>query len=82
MNEDSQPSTPAGTMNTAGTLTSGDRILSVESSIDGIKWNEQYRVRLEDFVNIIHATTAHTYFLSKSIFLCALQDDGKFDIAS
>ncbi|EIE90585.1 hypothetical protein G6F46_001526 [Rhizopus delemar] len=34
MNEDSQPSTPAGTMNTAGTLTSGDRILSVESSID------------------------------------------------
>jgi hypothetical protein len=37
---------------------------------------------LEELVNIIHATTTHTYSLSKFIFLCALQDDDKFDIAS
>jgi hypothetical protein len=37
MNEDSLPSTPAGTMSTTGTLASDDRILSVKSSIDGIE---------------------------------------------
>jgi hypothetical protein len=69
-------------MSTTGTLASGDHILFVKSSIDGIGWNEQYQERLEEFVNIIHATTTHVYSLSKFIFLCALQDDGKFDIAS
>jgi hypothetical protein len=57
MNEDSQPSTSAGTMSTTGILASGGRILSVKSSINGIGWNEQYRERLETFVNVIHATT-------------------------
>ncbi|KAG1145270.1 hypothetical protein G6F37_005698 [Rhizopus arrhizus] len=69
-------------MSTTGTLASSDHILFVKSSIDGIGWNEQYRERLEELVNIIHATTTHAYSLSKFIFLCALQDDGKFDIAS
>jgi hypothetical protein len=41
MNEDSQQSTPAGTMSTTGTLVSDYRILSVKSSINGIGWNEQ-----------------------------------------
>ncbi|KAG1146988.1 hypothetical protein G6F37_004412 [Rhizopus arrhizus] len=82
MNEDSQPSTSAGTMSTTGTLASDDRILSVKSSIDGIGWNEEYRERLEEFVNIIHATTTHAYSLSKFIFLYALQDNGNFDIVS
>jgi hypothetical protein len=36
MNGDSQPSTSAGTMSITGILISGDRILSVKSSIDGI----------------------------------------------
>jgi hypothetical protein len=82
MNEDSLPNTSAGSMSTIGTIASGDRILSVESSINGIGWNEQYRERLEDFVNIIHATTTHAYSLSKFIVLCALQDDDNFDIAA
>ncbi|KAG1049652.1 hypothetical protein G6F43_008032 [Rhizopus delemar] len=82
MNEDLQPSTSSGTISVTGTLASGDRILSVKSCIDGIGWNEQCRERLGKFVNIIHATTTHAYSLSKFIFLCAHQDDGKFDVAS
>lgn|SRR6478609_7900993 len=82
MNENSLPSTPADIMCTTGTLASGDRILSVKSSIDGIDWNEQYRERLEGFVNIIHATTTHAYSMSQFIFLCALQDDPNFDITA
>ncbi|KAG1144790.1 hypothetical protein G6F37_006611 [Rhizopus arrhizus] len=64
------------------TFASGDRILSVKSSIDGTGWNEQYRKRLEKFVNITHTTTTHPYSLSKFIFLCALQYDSNFDIGS
>ncbi|KAG1290082.1 hypothetical protein G6F66_008950 [Rhizopus arrhizus] len=82
MNEDSQSSTPASTMSTTGALVSDYRILSVKSSINGIGWNEQYRERLEELVNIIHATATHTYSLSKFIFLCALQDDDNFYIAA
>jgi hypothetical protein len=78
MKEDSLPSTSAGTMGTTSTLASCDCILSVKSSIDGIDWNG----RLEDFVNIIHATTTQTYSLSRFIFLCTLQDDDNFDIAA
>ncbi|KAG1166720.1 hypothetical protein G6F46_009216 [Rhizopus delemar] len=82
MNEDSQPSTSAGTMSTTGILVSGDRFLSVKSSTDGIGWNVQYRERLETFLNFIHATATQVYSLSKFIFLCALHDDASFDIAS
>lgn len=57
MNENSQTSTSAGSMSTNGALASCDRILSVKSSIDGIGWNEQYRERLKNFVNIVHTTT-------------------------
>ncbi|KAG0742847.1 hypothetical protein G6F57_010250 [Rhizopus arrhizus] len=63
-------------------LASGDRILFVKSFIDGIGWNEQYQERSEEIVNIIHATTTHAYPLSKFIFLCAIQDNASFDIAS
>ncbi|KAG1463640.1 hypothetical protein G6F46_003649 [Rhizopus delemar] len=63
-------------------LASGNRILSVKSSNDGIGWNEQYRERSEEFVNTIHATTTHAYSLCKFIFLCAIQDGASFDIAS
>ncbi|KAG0946916.1 hypothetical protein G6F57_002440 [Rhizopus arrhizus] len=69
MNKDYLPSASAGTMSTTGPLASGDRILSLESFVDDIGWNEQYRERSEDFVNIIHATTTHVYSLSNFIFL-------------
>ncbi|KAG1376765.1 hypothetical protein G6F61_007329 [Rhizopus arrhizus] len=62
-------------MSTTRALVSDYSILSVKLSIDGIGWNEQYRERLEKFVNIIHATTTHAYSLSKFIFLCTFQDD-------
>ncbi|KAG1181426.1 hypothetical protein G6F46_011169 [Rhizopus delemar] len=82
MNENSQTSTSAGSMGTNGTLASCDHILSVKSSIDGIGWNEQYRERLEDFVNIVHTSTTHDCSLSKFVFLCTLQDDDHFDITA
>ncbi|KAG1135469.1 hypothetical protein G6F37_012803 [Rhizopus arrhizus] len=82
MNEDSLPSTLADIMCTAGTLASGDRILSVKSSIDGIGWNEQYQERLEGFVNIIHPTKTHAYSMSQFIFLCGLQGDPNSDITA
>ncbi|KAG1046527.1 hypothetical protein G6F43_010993 [Rhizopus delemar] len=81
-NEDSLSSTSAGIMGTTGTLASEYCILPIKSRIDGIGWNEQYRERLEEFVNIIHTTIMHVCSLSKFIFLCALQDDASFDIAS
>lgn len=72
MNEDYLPSALADTRSTTDTLASGDRILSVESIIDDVGWNERYRERLKEFVNIIHATTTHVYFLSNFIFLRTL----------
>ncbi|KAG1463910.1 hypothetical protein G6F46_003678 [Rhizopus delemar] len=50
MNEDYLPSALADTRSTTDTLASGDRILSVESIIDDVGWNERYRERLKEFV--------------------------------
>ncbi|EIE85795.1 hypothetical protein RO3G_10505 [Rhizopus delemar RA 99-880] len=69
-------------MSTTVTLAFGDRILPIKSVIDGIGWKEQYRKQSEGFINIIYTTTAHAYSSSKFIFLCALQDGVRFDIAS
>jgi hypothetical protein len=60
---------PGSSMSTSSSLAPGDRIMSVKTSINRIRWNEVYRRRLEDFVDTVNATTTHAYSFSKFIFL-------------
>ncbi|KAI9321834.1 hypothetical protein BX666DRAFT_1906090, partial [Dichotomocladium elegans] len=57
-----------------------DRILSVKCSIQSIGWREEHHERLQEAVDIAHATTVRA-FSSKYIFLNELQTNQYFDIA-
>ncbi|KAG1450752.1 hypothetical protein G6F56_008256 [Rhizopus delemar] len=66
----------------AESITGGDRIISVKSSITGIGWKEQYLPILEQFVTTVSITTNHAYSFSKFIFLRELDNGTDFDMAS
>ncbi|KAG1457607.1 hypothetical protein G6F56_006577 [Rhizopus delemar] len=72
----------SGTMSTSGSLTGGDRIISVKSSITGIGWRAQYLPILEQFVTTVSITTNHAYSFSKFTFLHELDNGTDFDMAS
>ncbi|KAI7867729.1 hypothetical protein BDF14DRAFT_1801301 [Spinellus fusiger] len=60
------------TMSATGSMTSGDHIISVKYSIDGIGWHGKYRDTLEQLVITVNAITKYSYSFSKFVFLCEL----------
>ncbi|KAG1436521.1 hypothetical protein G6F56_013526 [Rhizopus delemar] len=79
---DSESMSKSGTMSTSGSLTGGDRIMSVKSCITGIGWRAQYLPILEQFVATVSIITNHAYSFSKFIFLRELDNGTDFDMAS
>ncbi len=54
------------------------KIITVKSSVNGIKWKEQYKKPLMQLVSTVNNVVAHTYSFLKFIFVHELADNHQF----